>query len=229
MAITKLHTHCDYPVRADGSTDFSEAPKKYPFPVWITTCIGLVLEVYKKDYRAMSDVYTYGTFALVWSEKTQRADEVLVNANFECDSGYGHAEVDATPEVLSSYDEARARAAAERCRHDELVRQANEETRVHEPSIGMTMVVAKGRKVPKGTKGIVAALWGGGGRVLLKPLGTSPAGLKDRSVAGQWIDARNLLPMERFVNDGEGRCANCGQKRDSHQPVNLECAVKSSS
>jgi hypothetical protein len=114
---------------------------------------GAVLEVYNRDYRAMSDVYTYATFALVWNNN--KTEEVLVNANFECDINNGKAVVDALPEVRAAYEayEKAREDAAEKAREDAARKRMEAETK--RPSKGRMVKVYKGRKIPVGTTGYV--------------------------------------------------------------------------
>lgn len=116
---------------------------------------GAVLQVYNRDYRAMSDVYTYATFALVWSFEKQAPVEVLVNANFECDTNGGHAIVDALPEVQAAfvaYEAAKAKAT--KAAREEATRKRLE-AEAKSPDKGRMVKVFKGRKVPIGTTGFV--------------------------------------------------------------------------
>lgn len=112
------------------------------------TYIGRVVEVFNRDYRAMSDVYTYATFALVLTEEGDLR-EVMVNANFECDMSGGRATVDATPEVLAQVAAIReaTRLAAEK---------AAEEREAARIVRGRRVRVVRGRKIPIGTEGEVS-------------------------------------------------------------------------
>lgn len=114
---------------------------------------GRVLEVYNRDYRAMSDVYTYATFALVWNNN--KTEEVLVNANFECDTNGGRAVVDATPEILEAWENYKI-AHAQKIAEEAMLRcQKAAEAEAKKPSKGRMVKVFKGRKVPVGTTGFV--------------------------------------------------------------------------
>lgn len=116
---------------------------------------GCVLDVYRKDYRAMSDVYTYAEFATVWSFDQNKPVEVLVNANFECDQSGRYAEVDATETVKELFE---AHKAEELRKHQEaLLKQAQIEAEkaAKAPTKGRMVKVVKGRKIPLGTTGFV--------------------------------------------------------------------------
>lgn len=106
---------------------------------------GRVLRVYERDYRAMSDVYTTATFASVLTDEG-KVEEVLVNANFECDMGGGTAEVDATPETV-------AQVAALREAADLAAKKAAEDQEAATIKVGRVLRVVRGRKVPVGTEG----------------------------------------------------------------------------
>lgn len=114
---------------------------------------GCVLSVYGRDYRAMSDVWTWATFADVWDGTQVRS--VLVNANFECDQNDGKAVEDATPEVLAAVENWTAeknRVAAEQAALASAKRLAAAEAA---PKKGRVVEVFKGRKIPVGTVGYV--------------------------------------------------------------------------
>jgi hypothetical protein len=115
--------------------------------------VGCVLETYNSDYRAMSDVYTWATFALVWTGSEAR--EVLVNANFECDQSGGAAVVDATPEVVAEWNAWKAAKEA-RANEARLLRaEMDRQRELVAPKKGRMVEVVKGRKVPVGTAGLV--------------------------------------------------------------------------
>lgn len=113
---------------------------------------GCVIEVYQRDYRAMSDVYTYATFALVWDDTENRPVEILVNANFECDHSKGHAKVDLTPLHQSKYLLWQHKKKEEEKKYQEA---KNLEYAKKDFSNGKTIKVVKGRKVKVGTQGRV--------------------------------------------------------------------------
>lgn len=120
---------------------------------------GCVLAVYRQDYRAMSDVYTYAEFATVWSFSQNKPVKVLVNAMFECDQSGRFATVDATEtvkELHKAYVEAQ-----ELKRQNNLRKQAQIEAEkaARAPTKGRMVEVVKGRKVAIGTTGFV--FWSG--------------------------------------------------------------------
>lgn len=149
------------------------------------TYVGRVVAVFNRDYRAMSDVYTWATFATVVTEDG-KIDEVLVNANFECDLSAGRAVVDATSESLAAFHAHQAELVAAQRRRDEAALEKHRETERNRPAVGKRMTVCKGRKVPIGTEGTVAYLRDDS--VLLKP----DAAWQDRATQGVWVKAHNL-------------------------------------
>lgn len=159
----------------------------YSAPELVTEHTGAVLSLFSRDYRAMSDVYTLATFALVWCFTNNRPQEVLVNANFECDQDGGKGVVDATDEVKALHaawkkeqDHLEAKA--------ELTRELERAEKLRNaPAKGKKMVVVSGRKVAKGTVGIVAFVHNNGGALL-----KDEAVWTDRNAPGTWVDARHL-------------------------------------
>lgn len=145
------------------------------------------MAVYHGDYRAMSDVYTWATYATVYEPEHQRFSEVLVNANFECDTSQGRAEVDATPEVLELRRWHQEWVEACQNARNLAAYRAREEAERNRPVKGKKMVVVSGRKVKPGTEGTVAYV-GDGGRVLLKP----DHAWEDRKTDGVWVQGSYL-------------------------------------
>ncbi len=148
------------------------------------THVGRVIEVFSKDYRAMSDVYTLATFALVLDDD-DKIRERLVNANFECDQNGGRAEVDATSDVIAVHQRILAEAEELRRKSDELRLKAEEERVRNVPRVGKRMKVVSGRD-HVGHEGTVAFVREG--RVLLKPHHL----WKDRNANGVWVRDINL-------------------------------------
>ena len=146
-----------YAINPDGTKDYS----KFRGREWETAHEGCVIKVYNNDYRAMSDVWTYAKFALVW--ENGEAKEILVNANFECDNSCGFAIVDATPEVIAEYQKyVQLRKEAHEIA-EEKRREILENLEKEKPAIGRKVEVVKGRKVKIGTQGVI--FWIGNGSV----------------------------------------------------------------
>lgn len=145
--------------------------------------VGKVLEVFQEDYRAMSDIYTLATFALVWNDETCSPDKILVNANFECDVSGGYAEVDADTLIQFAYKNylQRLEDSREEARKVYWAEQARKER--NRPEKGKRMVVVRGRKVKPGTEGVV--FWLRDGRVGLDVTGKRDA--KGHVVDPVWV------------------------------------------
>lgn len=118
------------------------------------THVGLVLGIEKKyDVRVMSDVWADITFAKVWDAEAGRPVLVALG-NTEFGSS-AEAEIDATPEVVAAHDAWLADEKARKAAEDEARFEAGAETRLRSVTTGCRAVVARGRKVPKGTEGRV--------------------------------------------------------------------------
>lgn len=115
--------------------------------------VGLVLTTVTKCERIMSDVWSDTTYAVVWDPETAAPRQVFLNcAEFGRNAT---AEVDATAEVVAAYDAWLAARAAEAKAADEARWEADAEARVRQVKKGHQVVVARGRKVKKGTIGRV--------------------------------------------------------------------------
>jgi hypothetical protein len=147
-------------------------------PMWI----GLVLRVETQTERIMSDVWADVTTAVVWDPAKGAPSNVHIG-----DSEFGAekvAEVDATADVVAAHDAWEAAREAERVAAEEARREADAKARLHEVQRGCRAVVARGRKVAKGTEGRV--FWIGQG-------GFGPrAGLETDDGQTVWIALSNL-------------------------------------
>lgn len=148
--------------------------------------VGRVLEVFRRDYRAMSDVYTLATYARVATD-AGTVEEVFVNANFECDMSGRTASVDATPEAIAVWDKVKQDVKDAEERRFQVLLAADREAERNRPVKGKKMVVAKGRKVPVGFQGTVSYV-SGSSNVLLK----KDDEWEDRQAPGVWVHASNL-------------------------------------
>jgi hypothetical protein len=120
---------------------------------------GQVVGMVSEDVRVMSDVWEWQTFAIVFDETTCGFERILVSGGNWRPLESHKAVVDATPEILEVYDiwKKGKLFRTHECGYDERERKTYiERTTV---SNGKWVVVDKGRKVPKGTKGIV--FWSG--------------------------------------------------------------------
>ena len=118
------------------------------------THAGLVLSIEQKyNLRVMSDVWADFTFAKVWDMAEGRPLLVTLG-NTEFGSS-AEAEVDATPEVVAAHEAWLAAEKARKVAEEEARLEAEAEARVREVRRGCRAVVARGRKVAKGTEGRV--------------------------------------------------------------------------
>jgi len=147
--------------------------------------------------RVMSDIYSEEYYALVWNPVTQQDEAVKIGSCFELWMGpRGTAEVDLAPEHAAVRtrliaEAAAAHRAAEAAR---LVREAEERrVRIHNAVVyGKRMRVARGRKTPIGTEGVV--FWIRDGRVGLDLTGNTDN--KGRRTDVAWVDAAYLVNVD---------------------------------
>jgi hypothetical protein len=156
-----------------------------------TLYVGAVVRTFSRCERIMSDVYADVSYAECWdAEKGKLVEWPYANSEFGYHTNHLSVEVDATPETLAAV----AAYKAEKERQAEEARQAaREAARLAElatPRKGKVVVVARGRKVAKGTTGTV--IWYGPG----KSFGYGPApmrvGVKDAAGTVHWLDAKNV-------------------------------------
>jgi hypothetical protein len=112
------------------------------------THVGLVLGLSERNGYHDSDFYAY-----VWNWEKQEPEEIFY-ATTRFPSTGANAVVDATAEVVAAYDAYRAKKAEQKA-----AAQAVEDAK--QIAVGKKVVVARGRKVPKGTVGKV--IWLGQG------------------------------------------------------------------
>jgi hypothetical protein len=163
-----------------------------------TSYTGCVVEVYNRDFRAMSDVYTYATFALVIDPVTLETEEVMVNANFECDTRCGSAKVDVTDELRAKHNQA---LEIKRKIYEETERKAREARALAEadrqknaPAKGKTMKVSCSRGKNKAHNGKVGKVfWIRDGRVGLDVTGEKDA--KGYAKDPLWLNENNLIAV----------------------------------
>ena len=148
----------------------------------VATYVGQVHNVFTTEHRAMSDVYTIGTFAWVIMPDGSY-QSVIVNSGM----GYrdeGWVEVDASAEMLELLARQNAIYAAKKAELDALLAEEKVWNEANRPIKGKKMFVYKGKK--KGHVGVCAFV--DGDRVLLKP----EEGWQDRKVDGIWFSAANM-------------------------------------
>lgn len=171
--------------------DYDAATNSYGPEYVVTEYEGRVLEVFGQDYRAMSDVYTFATYARVVTD-TGGIDCIMVNANFECDVSQGKAVVDATPQAIAVWEVHKANVV-ESNRLEREAYFARLAAKEHDrPVKGKRMVVLTGRK-HKGYEGTVAFVKEDS--VLLK----HDKEWQDRNAQGVWVNARHLRNRDKMV------------------------------
>ncbi|NBR66100.1 MAG: hypothetical protein EBT79_02270 [Actinobacteria bacterium] len=117
------------------------------------THAGRVLSIYTTIEQVMSDVWEYMTYATVWDDAEGRPTKVFLRGE-GCEAE-AEAEVDATPEVVAAHDAWLAARVAEKVAAAEARLEEQAEARLREVQRGCRAVVARGRKVAKGTEGRV--------------------------------------------------------------------------
>lgn len=119
---------------------------------------GCVLLIAGEDYKVMSDDYGWAHYAMVWSNgKT-------LKVHLDVDNWISaHGEVDATPEIRAAYAAWQAENARVAALREALAMEERFRIQCLEPKMGYPAIVARGRKVPKGTTGMVS--WCDGFRV----------------------------------------------------------------
>ncbi len=175
-----LATHVEYHLEYQSSwSDFVGPPAmERRFYVETIRYVGRVLETYVKEVREMSDVYALQTFATVLDD----------NGDFVEREAGGNVEVDASTELVARWTEWRSLRAEFKAVQDRVraARKAAKDAAVEAaaPRKGKLVVVAKGRKTPIGTVGVV--MWEGGG--------TYGPTSKIRTLEGKeiWIATSNL-------------------------------------
>lgn len=142
----------------------------------------------------MSDVWDNLQYAQVWDEEKQSTQDICLGWGTPAST----AEVDATEAVLAKVEA--YKAECERKRYERQIRHdVFHAIQAHRsPKPGKQMVVARGRKVPKGTVGVV--FWLGE-----DSYGNAKAGIRtsDEKDGRKWKDvvwvaARHLEPVDAF-------------------------------
>lgn len=125
--------------------------------------IGCVIKSETREYRAMSDVYTTADYALVWLPEEETTKWIQVNINYMgCDSHGVIAPDITTGEYAEDYaiylliqeDIERENERKEAERRAKKAEQGFKAT-LCAPTKGATCRAIKGRKVAKGTEGII--------------------------------------------------------------------------
>lgn len=154
---------------------------------------------YTRCVRVMSDIYSDENYAQVWNPDTKRVDEVHIGGAFELNTRRAQVVVDATPEVLEAMAKQREEASAVSAKAAAAAEVVAAKAEVLAPRKGRTVQVVGGRKVPRGTKGVM--FWQNDAK--------SPTriGMKDANDTTHWVDIRWCQAVyEDFPVGGEPAC-----------------------
>ena len=125
--------------------------------------VGCVIKSETRDYRAMSDVYTTADYALVWLPEEEDTKWIRVNINYMGCDLHGHIEPDiGKGDYAEDYEIflmicEDIKRENERIEAERRAKKAEEgfKKALCEPAKGAICRAIKGRKVPKGTEGII--------------------------------------------------------------------------
>ena len=146
-----------------------------------------------REERVMSDVYANVTRVPVWDPVKGEPSEVATAYHFECGSRVGKATVDfdrTRPDYLAwiaQRDAAAKKYAAEKAAREAKEKEARDRAEALPLEKGSEVVVTSGRKVPKGTRGVI--IWMGSGNYGPR------VGLKDASGEVHWTAAGNVTTV----------------------------------
>ena len=171
--------------------------------VWIDdgeTHVGLVMsESFKTEERVMSDIYADVSHCWVWNPEKKHREQVTLGYHFELGHRFGFPVVDIDPEILRAWQEEQAEAALRQREaneaHREAELEAEAERELKEPKKGDRAVVVKGRKVPKGTVGVI--IWEGSNQYGPR------IGLKDDDGKVHWTATSNVEVAFPGLKPGE--------------------------
>lgn len=152
---------------------------------------GRVLDITRSEVRVMSDIWANQITATVLDEQGAVVT-VDCGTDFELCARSGQVIVDAPEDALQAYQAAKAAKAAQQAADEVEHRARNLVLQVH---VGSAVVVRRGRKVPRGTTGIVT-------RIMSGCYGLR-ATVKDNTGAAHWVDPDNLDVIHPMLKDGE--------------------------
>jgi hypothetical protein len=115
---------------------------------------GCVIKMERKDFRAMSDVYTVAEYALVWLPEEERVEWQRINILYMGCNNHCKIEVDIhSGEYAEDYEiflflQEEREKAFQKAKDEKMFKEA-----LHTVQKGRNCRVIKGRKVPKGTEG----------------------------------------------------------------------------
>jgi hypothetical protein len=147
------------------------------------THAGLVVGgPYTRCVRVMSDIYSDENYAQVWNPNTKRVDEVHIGGAFELNTRRAQVVVDASTEVLEAMAKQREAAAAVAAKAAVEAEVAAAKAEVLTPRMGCEVQVVAGKKVPKGTKGVM--VWQN------DPKAPTRIGIDGADGVRHWVDLR---------------------------------------
>jgi hypothetical protein len=168
-----------------------------PYGPYKHTHIGRVLSKHSFEFRAMSDIFADKFYAVVINDDGT-SETVEYGSNFDLDPiGNNYAEVDdIDPKLIEKYNKVQKYLRIER----EIIKEkraaiekaARDEAERHTPVKGKRMIVVRGRKVAKGTIGVVFFIRDG-------RVGLDVTGKKDSrgfAINPVWVDAAYLKAAE---------------------------------
>lgn len=162
-----------------------------------TTHAGLVVKVWVKCVRVMSDVYDNQQYARVWNPETEAPE--TVSCGYAYHGNFDDVVIDASDEIVAkvkAWEAAvNAKQVAENKAYDHKLREAAAKERVLAPTKGATVEVVKGRKVPVGTVG--NCVWVGAGDYGMR------VGVKDEAGKVHWTAASNVVAVLEGVPTDE--------------------------
>ena len=127
------------------------------------THVGCVIKSETKDFRAMSDVYTTADYAWVWCPEEETVECVRVNINYMGCDEHGQITPDITKGEYAEDYEIYLMICEDIERENERIEaekraialEAKFKKALLKPAKGAVCRAIKGRKVPKGTEGII--------------------------------------------------------------------------
>ena len=147
---------------------------------------GCVIKMERKDYRAMSDVYTVADYALVWLPEEERTEWKRINILYMgCDDDCKIICDITTGQYADDYEiflflQEEQEKAYQKAKDEKMFEKCVKEIRK-----GRTCRAIKGRKVPKGTEGKIFYIR------------DSRIGFKGDDNIAHWINADQIEVMYR--------------------------------
>ena len=146
--------------------------------------VGCVIKSERREFRAMSDVYTDADYAMVWIPEEERVEWKRINILYMGCDNHGLIEVDIhSGEHAEDYEiflflAEEKEKARQKAKDDENAKKGLKQIRK-----GRTCRAIKGRKVPKGTEGIIFYIR------------DSRIGFSDTDGKAHWINADQIEVM----------------------------------